>query len=535
MKKVLFSVGILCWGMSFASASVSDAEINANLDELTQQLNDLEDDFAQGQLLADKSEKDMNKLVLPIFNWFSGINTTNKKNPATITQGDLATYNGLFKNYSKVYGVDDELYNYYAFGRNLLTFLVAVNVLKSDAVRLAITMADNVVAKDLSLSDLADAQACVTAFSSYNDFSKQAVSRGFKKPFSSTLGDVYTEELAIAKKIVSLKDQIAVPVKPQPQKPQPVIPVKSAEELAMDGMLNPLFGALSGSDGGSATDPDSFTAAQAQTYQAAFDVYVKKQGTTGTGYLTYKFGSLLLPALAAKNVLEKDLLALRAGEPNEIVAPEIKPGLVENAQTFSQAFGALQTFLNSASSFTSPLPGYVMSQYEELLPFAAKIISLSSAVVQPVPQKPNPPAPVVTPVITSADAFIMKHFSDKNLSSLSLSDVDTLVSTFNASYDSSDTYYLEYQVWAAYVPVRFRELDLLAKLENKESASVVESAATAFRINYANGFRLVYLQNIKNVRAAYAAQLSAVSLEFGVTDALARLELQKITNNTFSL
>lgn len=532
MKKVIFVLGMMLSGIGFASEDMQG--LQDDLDTLDKELDVLDDDFAQGVLLADASEKDMNRLVLPVFNWFSGISTTNKKDPATVAQSDLDAYNGLFKKYSKVYGVDDELYNYYAFGQQLLGALVAVNAVKSDVSRLGVATDADVVAGKLSPSDLADAQACVTAFSAYDAFAKQAVSRGFKKPFSSLLSDMYAKELAIAQRIVSLKDQIAAPVKPQPQKPKPAALTKTPEEVAMGGILNPLLNAFSGSDTG-ATDPDSFTAQQAQIYQTSFSDYVKKEGTTGAAYLTYKFGSLILPALAAKNVLETDLLSLGVGEPDDLVATELKPALVTDAQNFTQSFDALQTFLNTApSSFKSPLPAHLLSQYQELVPFAAKISSLASAALQPETPNPNPPVSPA-PVVTSADAFIMKNFSDKNLSTLSLNQVNTLVAGFTATYDSSDTYYSEYKVWAAYVPVRYRQLDLLNKLENDESASVVSAAATAFRVNYLNGFLRIYREEMNAVHGSYASLLSAAALEFGVTDALARLELQKIENNTFSL
>lgn len=532
MKKMFFVLGVMLSGIGFASENMQG--LQNDLNTLDQELDVLDDDFAQGVLLADASEKDMNRLVLPVFNWFSGISTTNKKDPATVIQSDLDAYNGLFKKYSKVYGVDDELYNYYAFGQQLLAALVAVNAIKSDASRLGIASEADVVAKKLLPSDLADAQACVTAFSAYDVFAKQAVSRGFKKPFSSLLGDLYTKELAIAQRIVSLKDQIAAPAKPQSQKPKPTVPTKTTEELTMDGILNPLLNAFSGSDAG-ATDPDSFTAQQAQAYQAAFAEYEKKEGTPGSSYLTYKFGSLFLPALAAKNVLETDLLSLAVDEPDDLVAAEVKPALVTDAQNFTQSFDALQAFLATASSsFKSLLPAHLLSQYQELVPFAVKISSLASAALQPETPNPNPPVPPAT-VVTSADSFVLNNFSDKNLSTLSLDQVNALVNSFTATYDSTDTYYSEYKVWAAYVPVRYRQLDLLSKLENDESASVVSAAATAFRINYLNGFRPVYLKEMTAVHGSYASLLSAAALEFGVTDALARLELQKIENNTFSL
>jgi|GEM_PF-5919153 len=224
MKKEFVVFVALFWRFGI-TASVSLPILSQELDVLIAELNDLSDDFVDGQLLADASEKKMNLIVLPFFNWFSGINTTNKKNPSTLTPDQIAEYNRLFIKYAKIYGSDDELYDYYNFGKTFLTFINAANILKSDFSVLGIKDAGEVEANKLSQSILDHANTYVTALSLYIDFSKTA-QKGFKKPFSVSLSDVYSEITACAQKVVSLKDQIVTDSVIQPFIPPVKPPVK---------------------------------------------------------------------------------------------------------------------------------------------------------------------------------------------------------------------------------------------------------------------------------------------------------------------
>jgi|GEM_PF-4650997 len=497
-----------------------------SLNLLNTELDELMDSFAQGQLLSDKAEKQMNMQVLPLFNWLGGVNTTNKKDPATVTPADVTSYNALFDQYSKTYGPDDELYNYYSFGKGLLGALASVNALKADIVRLKVTSADDIVGTMLIPGYVADAQSCVDAFSDYEDRSKKAVAGGFKKPFSVPLSTMYANELAIARRIISLNG-VLVPPAPSATKPStPPAAQKSAEEKAMDGILNPLLNAFSGSTTDSAADPDTFDPAQISTYQTAFDVYSKTHDSSSPGYWTYKCGTALLPALAAKNTLENDLISLGIGDVSDVEAAVVTPSLRVDAQTFSDAYAAFQAVLKQApSSFTSPFPAHVGAQYADLLPIVAAIVA-TPLVVTP------PPLPVVT---ETADSFIVNNFSDSTLSGLTADSLEAVLKKFASTYSTTDPFYAEYQVWSAYARVRYHQLDFLDTLQNQASATKVKAAGQAFRVNYLNGFRRTYLDQKSALHEPYASQLKNLALEFAITDELARVEIHEIDNNTFSL
>ena len=218
MKKVLVMFVALSWHFGI-TASASLPVLSQELDILIVELNDL-----SGQLLADASEKKMNLIILPFFNWFSGINTTNKKNPNTLKSDQIAEYNRLFIKYTKIYGSGDELYDYYNFGKIFLTFINKVNIFNVDLFVLGAKDVNEVVASKLSQSILTHATDYMAALSLCMDFPKTA-QKGFKKPFSYSLRDVYAEITAFAQKIISFKDQIVVsPVVP-PVTPQVVPPV----------------------------------------------------------------------------------------------------------------------------------------------------------------------------------------------------------------------------------------------------------------------------------------------------------------------
>lgn len=218
MKKLLVLLVALSWCP--INSDVTIADLTAQVDKIIGQLNDLADDFVDGKLLpldttslpadtaaADAAEKQMNLLVLPFYNSFSGIRTTNKKLPSELTASDVARYATLFAAYQKVYNTSDELYNYYNFGKFFLDLLGAVNVLQKDFETLNIKGVSDISAAKLSQKVLDDAIAYQNAFAAYTACVK-AMPKGFKKPFSVLLSDVYQVDSDCAAKVISLKDQI---------------------------------------------------------------------------------------------------------------------------------------------------------------------------------------------------------------------------------------------------------------------------------------------------------------------------------------
>ena len=554
MKKVL----VILVAFSWHSGVVADTTLPVlaqELDVLIAELNDLSDDFVDGQLLTDASEKKMNLVVLPFFNWFSGISTTNKKNPASLTSDQIAEYNRLFIKYTKVYGSDDELYDYYNFGKTFLTLVNAVNILKGDLSVLGIRDVNEVAASKLSQSILAHATAYMAALSLYTDFSKTA-QKGFRKPFSVSLGDTYTEFTAFAQKVISFKDQIDLPSAPQP----PVVSLKTAPELAMDALVGSLYKGLLGTDSTDGMDPDKLTSDQVSDYTAQFALYEKQNGAAGKQYLYYKFGSLFLPLLLAKNGLEKDLIGMNSGDSEDIQYSDVTSAIKKDAQSFLDAYELFKAFIKVPSASVWPVSADIYKGYEEFVPYAKTIVSLKPPIVPiivppivlPVTPPVNPPIvlpvtppvnlPIVLPVTPPvnppvvlpvnppvakgpAHSFILKNFGDSNISSLSADAMQSLLTAFGKTYELSDDFYSEYQMWAAYVPTRYWELQLLAG---------VTGAANAFSLTYLNNFKPVYAKNSNSLSDPYAAQLAAMALEFSVAYAIARAEIHEINNNLYA-
>ncbi len=121
-----------------------------------------------------------------------------------------------------------------------------------------------------------------------------------------------------------------------------------------------------------------------------------------------------------------------------------------------------------------------------------------------------------------ADSFIIKNFGDKNLRDLSLKDLKALLSAFARTYKSSDVFYSEYQMWAAYIPTRYWELQLLAEKKG---------AANAFSFVYLNTFRSAYLKNNEGLKEPYKSQLASIALEFSITYEIARADIHRADNN----
>ncbi len=124
-----------------------------------------------------------------------------------------------------------------------------------------------------------------------------------------------------------------------------------------------------------------------------------------------------------------------------------------------------------------------------------------------------------------AHSFILKNFGDANLSSLSFENVQSLLTAFEKTYKQSDTFYAEYQMWAAYVPARYWELQLLAG---------VTDAAQAFSFTYLNNFKPVYTKNSNALSEPYKTQLAGMALEFSVVYASARAVIQARDNNLYA-
>jgi hypothetical protein len=157
--------------------------------------------------------------------------------------------------------------------------------------------------------------------------------------------------------------------------------------------------------------------------------------------------------------------------------------------------------------------------------------------------KKRPSNPAESPLVkvsTPADSFIVKNFGDKNLSSLSSDDLPALLTDFARHYKASDNFYAEYQMWSAYVPTRYWELQFLAGLERDGmKSSVMYSAKTgraanAFSLTYSNRFKPAYSKNGTSLKEPYKAQLTGMALEFSVTYAIARVALNEINNNLYA-
>lgn len=511
-KKVIGVLLFFSWQFCMVASSVSLPVLSKELDLLLEGLQDLSDDFVDGQLVADASEKKMNLVILPFFNWFSGIKTTNKTQPEALTADQIAEYNRLFTKYTKVYGPDDELYDYYNFGKVFLIFINAANGMKNDLAVLAVKTADDIKVNKLSQSNLQNALAYTSALAAYTDFLEK-VPKGFKKPFSLSLSNAYSEVTLCAEKIISFKDQIAL------SGSQTLLPVpaKSDVEKAMDAIVGTIYSNLSEKSGGDSEDYDKLTSEKVNAYKAQFAIYESKKGSSAKQYVYYKFGSLFLPLLLAKNTFETDLRGMNVIDSNDIQDSKVTSAIKKDAQAFLDTYKVFTAFVTTVSpAIALPVSSRVYKKYDEIVPYANKVLAAASVV------KPQP-IPAVVPV--PADSFILKNFGDSNLNSLSFGDVQTLLSQFAQAYGSSDVFYNEYQMWAAYVPTRYWELQLLAGSEG---------AANAFTATYLNTFRPTYAKNGTVVQEPYKSQLNEMALEFSITYAIARVEIRNASNNLYS-
>jgi hypothetical protein len=507
-KRVVVFLAFL-WGACASNQPLVLPVLSSELDILVEELQDLSDDFFEGQLVADASEKKMNLVIVPFFNWFSGIATTNKKKPETLTAEQITDYNRLFLKYTKVYGPDDELYEYYNFGKVFLTLVDAANAMKNDLSVLGIKEVNDSSVTKLSPSNVQHVLAYTAALTAYTDFLERA-SKGFKKPFSLSLPTLYKDITSCVEKIISLKDQIGG----AHTLSLPSVPVKSAYEIAMDGIVEPLYSDLSGKGTG---EIDKLTSTQVDAYTTQFALYESQEGTGAGQYVYYKFGSLFLPLLVAKNVFENDLLGMNVTDPDDIQDSEVTAVIKKDAQVFLDTYKKFNAFITTVSSTTVlPVSADVYKNYEELVPYASKVVALQQSVA--------PVQPPIQPQI-SADSFILNNFGDSKLSALSFGEVQTLLAQFSNTFASSDSFSSEYQMWAAYVPTRYWELQLLAGNTG---------AATAFTATYLNTFKSAYANNSLKVRETYKTQLNDIALEFSISYALARVKLHSMSNNLYS-
>jgi predicted HicB family RNase H-like nuclease len=538
MKKELVVFVALFWRFGI-TAPVSLPILSQELDVLIAELNDLSDDFVDGQLLADASEKKMNLIVLPFFNWFSGINTTNKKSPSTLTLDQIAEYKRLFIKYTKVYGSDDELYDYYNFGKTFITLVDTINILKGDFSVLGIKDVNQIEASKLSQSILAHATAYMAALSFYIDFSKTA-QKGFKKPFSVSLSDVYSETTAYAQKVISLKDQIAPDSVIQPFIP-PVAShdlsddyvdgqlLSDASEKKMNLIVLPFFNWFSGISTTNKKNPSTLTPDQIAEYNRLFIKYTKVYGSDDELYDYYNFGKTFLTFINAANILKSDFSALGIKGADGVEASKLSQSILDHANTYVTALSFYIDFSKTAQKgFKKPFSVSLSDVYAEVTACAQKVISLKDQIVPDSVIQPFIP-PVKPPVAqTPAQSFILKNFvNDNQLKNLSIDELRSLLVSFSKILKNytQDEFYSEYKMWAAYVPTRYWEIQFLAG---------VDGAANAFSLTYLNVFKPAYLKNSNLLRDPYLTQLNAVALEFSVVYANAQVVIHDINNSLYA-
>lgn len=291
-----------------------------------------------------------------------------------------------------------------------------------------------------------------------------------------------------------------------------VIPVVStAQQGAQNQLLalvNPLQIALSGS--GRKGGDTMVTGAQVTAYTQAFNAYTKTYGTTGDGYKTLAFWNVFLPLVAAKNTLYASLKTLKLASADQLTAGLITPSLLDQAQTYQDNYTGLQAFLSSAirNGFSAPVPLVVLNGYRDFATYAQTILSFKEQVL-------NPQTPTV--IGLSADKFILNNFSDAKLVTLSVAQMQQAVTAFKGLYTSSDTYYAAYQLWAAYVPLRYNELQLLATQTKKAATNFIQQYNASFRSAF------VVAGNNSALQAPYTIQYTDMYTEFQVVLQLANV------------
>ncbi len=227
---------------------------------------------------------------------------------------------------------------------------------------------------------------------------------------------------------------------------------------------------------------------------------------------------------------------------NILVGPEGYVGKNQKKHLFYQenlifdpgenAYEVFKSFVKNSSATAWPVSADIYKGYEEFFPYAKAIVSLKPPIVPiavpPIITPITPPiiTPVTPPVAKGpAHSFILKNFGDSNISSLSADALQSLLAAFRKTYQQSDDFYSEYQMWSVYVLTRYWELQLLAG---------VSGAANAFSLTYLNDFKPAYSKNSNSLTDPYAAQLAAMALEFSITYAIARVEIQEINNHLYA-
>lgn len=454
------------------------------------------------------TETAMMALAKPFYQLPSGSNNLTDQNPTSLTSDVVSQYQTLFSQYTKTYGTSTAQYSLFKFGSLFLPVLYAKNAFNQSLQALPGNVSiDALAAADITPSMLVHASSFKDVYQPFKLYLK-SLPTSFVFPVLPVLLADCAKFDTYADKVLILKKQVLNRMSAQ----------KDAE-TAMMALANPFYEALSGSNSVTAQDPNSLTSGVVTQYQTLFSQYIKNYGTSTVQYLLLEFGSLFLPLLYAKNILNKDLQGLPAYlSIDALTAANITPSMLAHASSFEEAYQSFESYINSLpASFVAPFPLALLVGYTRFDSYAAKILSFKEQVLHP-------------PVITTADKYILAHFGDAQLSVLDPSQLDpsnpqNLLAAFRKTYTSADTYYNAYQAWAAYVPLRYRELQFLNAL--KSSTEICDSRVLAQAKIYLRSFPALFAsfqQTQNGLNEPYATQFSDLIQEFQVVYQLARME-----------
>lgn len=268
-------------------------------------------------------------------------------------------------------------------------------------------------------------------------------------------------------------------------------------------------------------DPATLKKEMVEEYKRLFLQYEKLYGTKTDWYETLEFGNLFLRLLLAKNILRKNILMLQVGTAGDIEQSMVTPELLIKAQTFQACYKAFQLFVRSMSSrlengvsVTKVIP--VLQGYSSFNTYANKIIGFQMDNVTQAVSSEN-----------AADNFIRQNFGDSALvSSDSFADLKGKILLFKgdgankkALYSASDTYYAVYEMWAAYVPLRYYEL-LFLNDQNKEHANL-------FMGNFPSAVKDLHQVAALGLSEPYLTQYNDLMIEFQMVYQIAKSVVQK--------
>lgn len=268
-------------------------------------------------------------------------------------------------------------------------------------------------------------------------------------------------------------------------------------------------------------DPATLKKETVGEYKRLFVQYEKLYGTKTDWYETLEFGNLFLPLLLAKNILSKNISLLRVGSTGDITADIVTPELQLKAQIFQNCYKAFKPFVRSMSSILKNglsvekvLP--ILNGYTSFDTYATKILGFKSQDrAQSVASK------------SSADQYIRDNFGDAALVSVnSFADLEKKVLLFKGDgkdkqglYTASDAYYAVYEMWAAYVPLRYYELQFLND-QTKEHANL-------FMNNFPTVIKDLQQAAALGLSEPYLTQYNDLVIEFQMVYQLAKSVVQK--------